>query len=90
MAIDVKAIRAQSAQDEVTVRTVAKQPGKQPIAIDYRMESTVDGWKVYDVIVENVSLIVNYRASFESEINRSGVDGLIKVLEEKNRTLAKS
>ncbi|MBI2960297.1 MAG: ABC transporter substrate-binding protein [Betaproteobacteria bacterium] len=90
VAIDVAPVRPQSGQDEVTVKTVVKQSGKQPLAIDYRMQSTADGWKVYDVVVENISLVVNYRASFEAEISHSGVDGLIKVLDEKNRALAKS
>ncbi len=88
--IDVAPMRPQPGQDEVTVKTVVKNRGKQPFAIDYRMESTADGWKVYDVLVENISLVVNYRASFELEIKRSGVDGLIKALDEKNRTLAKT
>lgn len=90
VAVDVTPVKAQSGQDEVMVKTLVKESGKQPIAIDYRMESTAGGWKVYDVIVENISLVMNYRGSFASEINRSGVDGLIKVLDEKNRALAKS
>jgi phospholipid transport system substrate-binding protein len=53
------------------------------------MEKSADGWKVYDVVVENLSLVTNYRGSFSTEVNRSGIDGLIKVLEEKNRALAK-
>ena len=66
-----------------------KEPGKQPVAIDYRMAYTPGGWKVYDVAVENMSLVMNYRGTFAGEISRSGIDGLIKVLEEKNRSLAK-
>jgi phospholipid transport system substrate-binding protein len=69
---------------------VVKDTGKQPVAIDYHMEKSADGWKVFDVVVENLSLVTNYRGSFSTEVNRSGIDGLIKVLEEKNRTLAKS
>jgi phospholipid transport system substrate-binding protein len=49
-----------------------------------------DGWKVYDVIVENLSLVTNYRSSFASEIQRSGIDGLVKALETKNRELAQN
>ncbi len=44
-------------------------------------------WKVYDVVVENLSLVTNYRGSFQSEIARSGIDGLIKVIEERNQKL---
>ena len=88
--INVMPARPQSGRDEVMVKTVVKESGKQPLAIDYRMESTPAGWKVYDVIVEDVSLVMNYREEFASEIRRSGVDGLIKVLEQKNRAPAKT
>jgi phospholipid transport system substrate-binding protein len=43
-------------------------------------------WKVTDIVAENVSLVINYRGTFNSEITRSGIDGLIKVLEEKNKS----
>ena len=74
-------------QNDVLVRTVVKTGNRPPIPVDYRMTRTPDGWKVYDVIVENLSLVTNYRSSFASEIARSGVDGLIKALEAKNREL---
>lgn len=88
--VEVKPVQVKPDQNEVTVKTVVKDPGKQPIAIDYRMVKSADGWKVFDVVVENLSLVTNYRSSFASEVGRSGIDGLIKVLDEKNRTLAKS
>lgn len=88
--VEVKPVQVKSDQNEVTVKTVAKDSGKQPIAIDYRMAKSADGWKVFDVVVENLSLVTNYRSSFTSEIGRSGIDGLIKVLDERNRTLAQS
>jgi phospholipid transport system substrate-binding protein len=47
-------------------------------------------WKVYDVVVEGVSLVTNYRSSFSEEVSRSGIDGLIKTLKERNSTLPKS
>jgi phospholipid transport system substrate-binding protein len=79
----------QSAQNDVTVKTVVKESGKTPVTIDYRMENNPDGWKVYDVLVEGVSLVTTYRGTFSEEVSRSGIDGLIKSLEEKNRSLAK-
>lgn len=85
---DVRPLALQSQQDDATVKTVIKEAGKQPVAIDYRMAKTPAGWKVYDVTVENLSLVTNYRGTFASEISRSGIDGLIRVLEAKNRTLA--
>ena len=88
-AVDVGAAQPQSGRDEAMVKTVVKRPGKPPVAIDYRLERAGTDWKVYDVIVEGVSLVLNYRDSFESEISRSGVAGLINALEEKNRALAK-
>ena len=86
--VDVKPTMAKPGQDEVIVRTVARQSGKQPIAIDYRMAGTSSGWKVNDVIVENLSLVTNYRDSFSAEIGRSGIDGLIKMIESKNQSNA--
>jgi phospholipid transport system substrate-binding protein len=75
----------ESGDTDVTVRTVVNQPGGQPIPIDYGLQKTADGWKVYDVVVDNISLVTNYRGSFSSEIRKSGIDGLIKVLVDKNR-----
>jgi len=55
------------------------------VPIDFRMTRTPAGWKVYDVVVENLSLVTNYRSSFQSEMSRSGIDGLIKAIEDKNQ-----
>jgi phospholipid transport system substrate-binding protein len=86
--VEVKPVQLSANQDEVTVKTTVKDSGRQPIAIDYRMARSADGWKVFDVVVENLSLVTNYRGTFASEIARSGIDGLIKRLEEKNRAFA--
>ena len=88
--VEVKPAQVKADQNEVTVKTTIKDPGKQPIAIDYRMVKSADGWKVFDVVVEDLSLVTNYRGTFASEVSRSGIDGLIKVLDEKNRGLAKN
>jgi phospholipid transport system substrate-binding protein len=88
--VEVKPAQLQAGQDDVMVKTVVKDSGKEPVMIDYHMAKGADGWKVFDVVVENLSLVTNYRGTFASEISRSGIDGLIKVLEEKNRTLAKA
>ena len=76
-----------AADAETMVRTTVTEPGRKPFSIDYRMSKAPGGWKVYDVVVENLSLVTNYRSSFQSEIGRSGIDGLIKALEDKNRRL---
>jgi phospholipid transport system substrate-binding protein len=64
-----------------------RQPGStQPVSIDYEMEKTSNGWKVYDVKVGGVSLVTTYRETFAAEVKDRGVDGLIKSLVEKNRS----
>jgi len=68
------------------VKTVVNQPGGQPIPIDYGMERTDKGWKVYDVVVDGVSLVTTYRGSFNDQIQKSGVDGLVKTLADRNRS----
>src|SRR5712691_324840 len=73
--------------DDATVKVEINQSGRQPIIIDYSLEKTQQGWKVYDVVVAGISLVTSYRSSFANEINRSGIDGLIKTLMDKNQRL---
>ena len=82
--IDVKPLKAAAADSEVVVKTAVIQSGGQPIPIDYSMEKGAGGWKVYDVLIDGVSLVTNYRSSFNSEIQASGIDGLIKSLTARN------
>ena len=70
--------------DTVVVSTQVRAPGAPPIPMDYRMHKKSGSWKVYDVIIENVSLISNYRSQFRATIARSGIDGLIDELQAKN------
>jgi len=81
-----KPLHMQPGETDVTIKTESIQSGEKPIPIDYMMEKSPAGWKVYDIAVDNVSLITNYRSSFSSEINKNGVEGLIKVLKNKNQT----
>jgi phospholipid transport system substrate-binding protein len=83
-AIEVKPLKVAAADTEVVVKTQVSQPGGQPIPIDYSLEKTKDGWKVFDVLIDGVSLVTNYRSSFNTEIQKSGIDGLIKSLAERN------
>ena len=71
----------------VQVRTEVHQSGAQPIGIDYMLEQSEAGWKVFDVIVAGVSLVTTYRSSFADEVRSGGVEGLLKSLEAKNRSL---
>lgn len=84
-----KPMRAQPDDTEVEVRFEVKQKrGAEPVQVSYRLYKTPDGWKVYDVNVLGVWLGQTYRSSFAAEIERSGINGLISTLEEKNRKLA--
>ncbi len=86
--IDYKPVRMQPNDEEVVVRSQINQPGGPPVAVDYSMEKTDKGWKVYDVAIEGVSLVQNYRSTFNSEVQKGGIDGLVKALSEKNKQLA--
>ncbi|MFZ3040955.1 MAG: ABC transporter substrate-binding protein [Thiobacillus sp.] len=78
--IDFKPFAMKPDDTDVTVRSEIRQPGGQPIPINYSFYKTAFGWKVYDVTIDGVSLITNYRSSFASTIRQSGIDGLIKTL----------
>lgn len=86
--IDFKPLRARAEDSEVTVRSEIKQRSQQPVTLDYDMEKTSSGWKVYDVKVGGVSLISTYRDEFATQVRDNGIDGLIKSLANKNQQLA--
>lgn len=69
---------------EVTVRNQYLSPGRPPVPVEYAMRKTPEGWKIYDIVVENVSLVLTYRGEFDQVMRQSGVDGLIKRMTEKN------
>lgn len=86
IAVEYRPHRLAPSDTETVVQTLIKLPGgAQPITVDYDMESTDDGWKVYDVRVAGASLIINYRNLFAQEIQAGGLDGLLKSLVEKNK-----
>jgi phospholipid transport system substrate-binding protein len=78
--VEFKPLSMKPDDTDVTVHSEIRQPGGQPIPIDYSMYKTAFGWKVYDVAIDSVSLVTNYRASFSSTIRQSGIDGLIKTM----------
>ena len=86
--INYRPLRMRPEDDDVVVRSQIIRQGGPPVAVDYNMEKTTNGWKVYDVSIEGVSLVQNYRSTFNSEVQRSGIDGLISALGMKNRELA--
>ena len=69
---------------DVTVRTEVQKPGGLPVPISYSMHLREDGWKVYDVAIDGISLVSNYRTTFSAEIKSNGIDGLIRRLSERN------
>jgi len=80
----VMPVRLQPGASEVTVRNQYLRQGQSPVAVEYAMRKGADGWKIYDITVEGVSLVLTYRAEFENITRTSGVDGLIKRLAERN------
>ncbi|MGZ5032518.1 MAG: MlaC/ttg2D family ABC transporter substrate-binding protein [Usitatibacter sp.] len=84
--IEVKPTKMGAQDKDVTVRTAVIQQGGPPIPIDYAMEKTDGGWKVYDVVIDGASLVTTYRGSFNDIIQKSGMDGLVKTLSDRNRS----
>ena len=83
--LNVKPLRAAPTDTEVTVRTEVVGRG-EPVQLDYRMEKTLTGWKIYDLNVLGVWLVETYRTQFAQEINAKGVDGLIASLVQRNQS----
>jgi len=83
--IDFKPFSMPAGADDVTVSTEVSKPGAPPIPIDYRMEKKNGAWKVFDVLVDNVSLVTVYRNSFNSEVRKNGIDGLVVALQRRNK-----
>lgn len=87
--IALKPLRANAGDNEVVVRTEIRGRG-DPIQLDYRLERTATGWKVYDFNVLGIWLVEQYRSSFAQEIGTSGIDGLIGKLAERNKAGSKA
>lgn len=88
--VEVRPLALKPGDDYVTVHTLLREGGRPPISIDYRMALGDRGWKVTDIVAENASLVISYRGSFAGEIARSGIDGLIRVIEDRNRQSGRS
>jgi phospholipid transport system substrate-binding protein len=85
--VQLRPFRAAANETDVVVRTNAVPSRGDPLQLDYRLEKTDAGWKIYDVNVLGVWLVENYRNTFASEVNQGGIDGLIKSLVERNKSL---
>ncbi|HOY71371.1 MAG TPA: ABC transporter substrate-binding protein [Methylotenera sp.] len=84
--IEYKPLKAEPNAKNVTVKTQILQTGGQPVAVDYSLVKNPEGWKVYDIVIESVSLVTNYRSQFSNEIRQNGIDSLNKKLAEKNKS----
>ena len=84
--VDYKPLQMQPSDTDVRVRTEIKQPSGKPVQLDYYLEKKDQGWKVYDIEVGGISLVLNYRGSFAAEVRQGGIDGLIKSLQAKNKS----
>ena len=85
--IKVSPVKNMAGKTDATVKTEIIQSHGQPVSIDYSMEKIKSAWKVYDITVAGISLVINYRGSFNSKVRSGGVEGLLKALNKKNRTL---
>jgi|AMFO01.1.fsa_nt_gi ABC-type transport system involved in resistance to organic solvents, auxiliary component len=83
--IDMLAVRQKKGGKKATVRTEIQQSAGFPIPINYKMHLKNDAWKVYDVSVDGISLVANYRTSFAKEIRKDGLDKLIAKLADRNK-----
>ena len=83
--IEFKPLRLAATDSQVTVRSLIKQPGKQPLPMDYHMAKSTGTWLVSDITIDGMSLIMAYRETFASKVQESGIEGLIKMLSDKNR-----
>ncbi|MGH8634543.1 MAG: MlaC/ttg2D family ABC transporter substrate-binding protein, partial [Burkholderiales bacterium] len=86
--IEYRPLRMQPDETDVVVKSLINQSGVKPVTVDYKMQKSDSGWKVYDVVVGDLSLVQSYRGSFNSEVQKGGIDGLVKALTDKNKQLA--
>lgn len=83
--VDVKPLKLAGGEDDVTVKSQILLPGgAPPVAVDYSMGASPEGWKVYNIAVDGVSLVTTYRNDFGAQIQQGGIDALIRNLQERN------
>ena len=78
-------MREESRENFATVRTIIPRPGGEGAKVNFRLHCRNNVWKMFDVSIAGVSMVTTYRSAFSAEVKRSGLDGLIEVLEQKNR-----
>jgi phospholipid transport system substrate-binding protein len=85
--IEIRPARYLPTDEDVVVRTLLLRPGKEPIPLDYRLQKTSEGWKIYDFNVLGLWIVEHYRSQFGQLVSAKGIDGLIQSLEQKNQAL---
>ena len=83
--IEIKPTKLDADAKDATVKSLFLQNGREPVTVDYVMYKLPAGWKVFNITVEGVSLVENYRSTFNEQVRKSGVDGLIKTLADRNK-----
>jgi phospholipid transport system substrate-binding protein len=86
--MEVKPTRMDPGDTDVTVRNSYLSPGRPAVQVDYRMEKTSDGWKIYDIVFDGVSLVATYRSEFAQQVRDGGIEGLIARLDQKRDAAA--
>ncbi|HEX8604118.1 MAG TPA: ABC transporter substrate-binding protein, partial [Pseudoduganella sp.] len=86
--IEFKPLRADATDTEVEVRSQVNMTRGEPVLLNYRVAKSADGWKIYDINVLGAWLVETYKGTFNTEISKGGIDGLIKTLAAKNKQLA--
>jgi len=86
--IEFKPLRADATDTEVEVRSQVNMTRGEPVLLNYRVAKTPAGWKIYDINVLGAWLVETYKGTFNTEISKGGIDGLIKTLAAKNKQLA--
>ena len=81
----VEPARVPTSATEATVRNRYVSPGKRPTPVEYSMRKGADGWKIYDIVVDGISLVLTYRSQFEEAARNTGIEGLITQLQDKTR-----
>ena len=77
-------VKMKEGEQKVVVKSEVLQPGGPSIPVSYRMRIKDDEWKVYDLSIDGVSLVTSYRGTFDQEVRKGGIEGLLKYLKEKN------
>lgn len=77
-------VKLEQGEDKVVVKSEVLQPGGPSIPVSYRMRIKDDAWKVYDLSIDGVSLVTSYRGTFDQEVRKGGIEGLLKYLKDKN------